>query len=266
MKKYFTKLLNTTYDTHKMVEVYMLLVNNNVAKTIALYDMNNSLFRTHDGIINNNIKNNNINNSDEIMNKIHKLNEMSCLDKAYYKIGTNNCMHNQLDINYYTHFTSPLRRYCDNIIHRQLWNVINNNQLNKISSCVIFMLNYYDKIYKMIQQYENILLKIDNLNDKNNAIINAYIYDISYDIIPYIKIYIPCMDLTHKIKLCNIKILYNFDINITNTNITIINKINNKTIKFNIFECIKIKVIIMNKSIRKIQIDIIEPNLKDIFL
>ena len=47
---------------------------------------------------------------------------LKCMSKAEY--STNNIGHFGLAIKQYTHFTSPIRRYADLIVHRILWNFV----------------------------------------------------------------------------------------------------------------------------------------------
>ena len=48
--------------------------------------------------------------------------------KAYY--GIKNIGHFGLGLNHYTHFTSPIRRYSDLLVHRDLIEIIFNKKLN----------------------------------------------------------------------------------------------------------------------------------------
>ena len=48
--------------------------------------------------------------------------------KAYYDIK--NIGHFGLGLNHYTHFTSPIRRYSDLLVHRDLIEIIFNKKLN----------------------------------------------------------------------------------------------------------------------------------------
>ena len=46
------------------------------------------------------------------------------MNKANYQIGINDALHSGLNLEYYTHFTSPIRRYADIITHRLVKAVI----------------------------------------------------------------------------------------------------------------------------------------------
>ena len=61
--------------------------------------------------------------------------------------------------------TSPLRRYADIIVHRQLWNVINNIPLNKPDITCIFKLNYYKQYYKQLNKLNQIANIANQIGD-----------------------------------------------------------------------------------------------------
>ena len=59
----------------------------------------------------------------------------------YLPYSQHNNRHESLDLELYTHFTSPLRRYADQLIHRQIFSILNN--VKPITPCdeTIAMLN-----------------------------------------------------------------------------------------------------------------------------
>ena len=114
-----TTTTNTT-DTHKIVETLMLQTNTFIARKLATKAPNNCILRAQKESIDDNI---------------------FFRARANYIIGTTqDTIHHDLNEEYYTHFTSPLRRYADIIAHRQLFakdytikqNIINEiNEINK---------------------------------------------------------------------------------------------------------------------------------------
>ena len=137
-------------DTHKLVEEFMLLANKLVAKKLS--SINLSIYRIHDipdqqkikELINylehfekNKIKThfsykNSAQFINSILNKIskeankHILENLVLRAMAKAKYSTKNIGHYGLGFEKYTHFTSPIRRYADLMIHRLL-----NEHLNK---------------------------------------------------------------------------------------------------------------------------------------
>ncbi|WGH26961.1 MAG: VacB/RNase II family 3'-5' exoribonuclease [Candidatus Bostrichicola ureolyticus] len=155
-------------DSYNLIEELMLLANKKVSEFISLNKKNQPLKRTyiyriHDKpnfekiiilkqILKNlgltlNIKNNKTINDSviKIINDIKNYEEnnrnfietliIRAMSKAKY--STNNIGHYGLSFNYYSHFTSPIRRYSDIIAHRLLEHYLNNGQSVSI--------NHYEK-------------------------------------------------------------------------------------------------------------------------
>lgn len=102
--------LTDTIDSHKMVETYMLQTNVLIANILANKLPDNCILRVQERTI----------IPQHINNEFYK---KMCNNNASYILGTTNhsTIHSSLNEDYYTHFTSPLRRYADIIAHRQLF-------------------------------------------------------------------------------------------------------------------------------------------------
>ena len=135
-------------DAHKLVEDFMLLANKHVAKYIGLPKEGKAkvpfVYRVHDlpdfGKVEDFAKfaralgaKMNINTPEEIAAAFNQLNQLAetnpelkvlsplairTMSKAVY--STENIGHYGLGFKYYTHFTSPIRRYSDVLVHRLL--------------------------------------------------------------------------------------------------------------------------------------------------
>ena len=131
-------------DAHKLVEEFMLLANRRVAEFIGKQKPKKSfVYRVHDlpnedklanlkTIANNlgyqlNLETKKVNNSlNNLLKETHGQKEQElidtltirCMSKAVYTID--NIGHYGLAFDYYTHFTSPIRRYPDVLVHRLL--------------------------------------------------------------------------------------------------------------------------------------------------
>jgi ribonuclease R len=139
-------------DAHKLVEDFMLLANKKVAEHV--YNMkkgeekNTMVYRTHDNPNPDKLKSlatfaarfghkMNVHDEGAIANSLNKLTEdvegkpeqnvlqglaIRCMAKAKYTTEAD--MHFGLAFKHYTHFTSPIRRYPDMMVHRLLFHYL----------------------------------------------------------------------------------------------------------------------------------------------
>ena len=145
--------LKTIIDTNHLIEEFMLLSNKIISKEITLNKKNNPfVYRIHDKpnkekliILKNIIKDlgysidinsqKNLSNSlNYLLKKVKNKPEKNMIESLVIKsmskaiYSTKNIGHYGLHFNYYSHFTSPIRRYPDLIIHRLIYNYLNNKK------------------------------------------------------------------------------------------------------------------------------------------
>jgi ribonuclease R len=158
--KPITAYIKNRLETHKLVEEFMLLANKKVAEFMSIDSKNKKrdnlfLYRIHDtpnvekskdllnflkkmgytiNLNNNTLKGDDINRLMEKIEK-HPLRDtintaiIRTMAKAIY--STKNIGHYGLSFLYYTHFTSPIRRYPDIIVHRLLNLFLQNKPISK---------------------------------------------------------------------------------------------------------------------------------------
>lgn len=72
------------------------------------------------------------------------------INKNVYYLPNSECNnHEPLGLNNYTHFTSPIRRYADQIVHRQLFDILSNKKPKQLKHETIIQLNL-SKLYCMM--------------------------------------------------------------------------------------------------------------------
>ena len=66
----------------------------------------------------------------------------------YSETGSNK--HESLDLELYTHFTSPIRRYADQLVHRQIFDILDGKTPEKLENDEIVNLNLVKNKIKLI--------------------------------------------------------------------------------------------------------------------
>ncbi|KAI5143819.1 exosome complex exonuclease DIS3/RRP44 [Nematocida parisii] len=148
------------HDTHSLVEEFMLLANQHVAKYISEVYPKESLIRVHPRPSASAFKELEVALSQHTNSRIElnplKPSELSvtlkeysttdvlkstigawatkCMTQAVYSPSSVGCkLHYGLAMNYYTHFTSPIRRYADVIVHRILYSAMNHQRYSPVT-------------------------------------------------------------------------------------------------------------------------------------
>ena len=145
-------IIKESKESNKLIEEFMLLANKKVAELFSKQKKQENIYRVHDlpknekitaleRVIENLGYNNRFNNHKDLHQNINNLlykvdntPEKNLIDTLVIrsmskaKYSTKNIGHFGLCFEKYTHFTSPIRRYPDVIVHRNLQKTLNNNQ------------------------------------------------------------------------------------------------------------------------------------------
>jgi exoribonuclease R len=141
-QKYLNHLYPNTqlWDFHQVIEVLMIITNHRVALMLP----QNGLFRVNavDGLI----------EADNIPTELQKIRRKIHSSAAVYQITAGT--HSALGLSHYTHFTSPLRRLADILVHLQLYSLIQNDQVLRD---YIAQINTFQRHSRQLQRDLNLL-------------------------------------------------------------------------------------------------------------
>lgn len=162
-----------SYDVHEMVAIFMITCNTHAA-----------IFLNKKGYYRSFNKNN--------------LTGIDCIDtfiseKAQYVTARDNQGHTMVKENEYTHFTSPIRRYIDVVIHRQLSDPDNEYE------CDIKHINLMHDNIRKASIETNIINWISTLSDERETTVETS--GIIVDIGRYYTIFVPEYNLYVKNKI-----------------------------------------------------------------
>ena len=200
---------------------------------------------------------------EDIMEKINLLQ----MDSAKYQL-TNTInekySHQSLGLDIYTHFTSPIRRYTDIVIHRML----NGDKIvcNKLKEQIDILNNMHKNIQKTNRESQ-LLQYVYEMDQKgiNSLDVEGNIIKIEDN---YVMVFVKTIDKIIRCQLYSDQIKHLLTINKTELDIFIKNNINKSSITLNLGDKVKLKVIFAlnsTKFYKKIFGQLIEPNIFSLF-
>ncbi|MEC9186447.1 MAG: ribonuclease R, partial [Bacteroidota bacterium] len=180
-------VLKVSKEAHQLIEEFMLLANREVAKKLAKPEKNIkkgiNVFRIHDNPSEEKLNDlklfltsmgyeiirkkdkpityslNNIMKDAEKRGELDLISPMiiRAMSKAVY--STDNVGHYGLAFDYYTHFTSPIRRYADLVVHRSLIDFLNEQKIGTDSKHLNYICNHISKMEKQAVDAERASIK-----------------------------------------------------------------------------------------------------------
>ena len=180
-------VLKISKEAHQLIEEFMLLANREVAKKLAKPEKNIkkgiNVFRIHDNPSEEKLNDlklfltsmgyeivrkenkpityslNNIMKDAEKRGELDLISPMiiRAMSKAVY--STDNVGHYGLAFDYYTHFTSPIRRYADLVVHRSLIDFLDGQKICTDSKHLNHICNHISKMEKQAVDAERASIK-----------------------------------------------------------------------------------------------------------
>ena len=260
IKKVENKCINII-DSHSAVEYYMIKTNEFIAKKLYEYNSIKTILRIQPS-------NKELKEYNDIYNQLNKYLRKISMETAEYYIPNkendlkymynnkynSNLQHSALGLDYYTHFTSPIRRLNDIYIHIQVTRMIDNIELCNIPDNIPNIMNKFQKKEKKLKNDISKMELIYKLTDNYET--TAYIIGYTEQ---FILVYLPEFNISHKIYNYCIKIKKIVNIEL-NDDFIIIKYGNDDVIKYNLYQEVSVRLnsLIQEDSIqRKLNIHIL---------
>lgn len=202
---------NKKLDSHKMIEIWMIRTNKLIGELLYNYDKKNTILRIH--------KEQKYKGIDDIEdNELRDFLRLKQTKSAIYDKDVDNPYHSGLNVNYYTHYTSPIRRIIDIINHINIKKYLLNKDIMYIDMKDIEHINRVNKRIKKMER-DNRLLDVFYKIDCDKYRTSGYIIDFN---VKMIKIYMKDIGLEYKKRIYDNKLDELCDVEIED-NILIIN-------------------------------------------
>jgi exosome complex exonuclease DIS3/RRP44 len=159
------------YDTHKMIEVFMLTTNVAVAQHLYNKVSDKALLRVCNSVKLEDLKE----DKNVEINSAVNLSNILKLEAAEYTSGSD-AGHHPLGEKFYTHFTSPIRRYFDIAVHRQLYSTLYKEEYTGLNKDYLSYLNSKCKSIKKAERESYILEIIYKIYYEHNSVLDTYGY------------------------------------------------------------------------------------------
>ena len=244
--------------SHKLVEVFMVFANMLAAKhLIEQSKVEYPLIRTHFSKPSFDQKKLDEIKDPSLKHHMYILN----MNRAMYEIRSdetkdNEIFHTGLNIKYYTHYTSPIRRYADIIVHRLLFE---QNKKSVDESLICEMINNVNFKTKKAQRDFDMLKIVDQLDDKPIET-EGYVTDISDE---KITVYITEYKQGVTFRLFDRKLSYMLEYVSDDGKLQVMNKQTRKTLTFKLLDKVKVRIVPYLKEENfkdKLKVRVLEPD------
>lgn len=261
-----------TLNSHDIIDTMMVMTNSQVAKFLHQNLPNSlSLLRTHHQTDINQLEK--ISQLNEIVSdtRVSDFLEIYYSQSAEYTIGNElsdlDINHYGLNIKFYTHFTSPIRRYWDILVHRQLKKIINLGEEGSYPTLELDnnkrlcqYINHQHKNIKLCQRHLDNRQILETYLDNQKLETQAFITKLSEQ---YLQIYIPEMNICHDFKPFSRKLDSLLRYHYEDEQLLITNRHNQKQISFRVMDTLEISLVYFKfyPIDKQLSISVIKPNI-----
>jgi exoribonuclease R len=229
-------------NSHNLIEYFMIKANKSVGKYLVDSGLK-TVLRSHSRV--ENIEKYVDGIEDEKLRDFLRIRNMK---KAVYNFSSNNESDNYhfgLNLNYYTHFTSPIRRFPDILVHEALCKVCNiDNQFNigEYDKSLLDEINEKEKRINKCERKLNKLRVIKDLEKKGDfeRDYDGYITGFNDR---FIEVFISSLKLEDKVRVVPRKFEELYDVDIVEDGLEmIIKKSGEEFMRFKIYDKVKLNI------------------------
>ena len=258
---------NSEFLSRRLVEVFMIITNSIVG--YKLYKkFGKSILRVHSGF-----KDESRNNLlEDVPDHVRSKGEILNMKKGYYSFGErleeSDIMHLGIGLKYYTHFTSPIRRYVDLWNHYLIKSIIENKRITpgmEELEMLDFHINQKNDIYKLAYKDLDIINLYHDMENNKNSQVTDTSFIIGIQEPASLVVYLTTLNRIVNIKLINRKLEDLFATNICEgeRRLDVVRMHNDEKMAFELGQKINVKITKNSSQIRfskRLFFEIIEPS------